>query len=293
MAKLKPVEEHKASGDIERVFHEVKQVLRINGVGLNFRSWAFFENSFPVIWSALSTNASSHEFEEASDQIRFEAVARAARLGRVGAAAGVHLGESQRYQLRKAIELYHYANPKLLLFTSALKIGMSGGIVGKNPEERARSRKLRRGIPERMFPMEMAGEKPSEPEVQTVFRDIRQTFGIPSIHSDFRTFALWPQYLSEYWRLLKPIAQGPELQQHSQEIRELARKLVATLPYPVTIERAILSDRGEDVEDFIKLTERFEDQLPDMILSVCLAALDWESEIDLSRSPFPPERMAA
>ncbi len=38
----KPVTVHEAEDEIERVYHEIRQVLRVTGVNLNLRTWATF-----------------------------------------------------------------------------------------------------------------------------------------------------------------------------------------------------------------------------------------------------------
>lgn len=113
----KQVAEHEAEGEIDRVYHEIKQTLRVTGVNLNFRIWASYERFFPVMWDAVRPNVETRAFENAADPLRTEAVRRATTLGSLEAAGRVRLGQSQIYQLRAALHLYHYINPKLLLLT--------------------------------------------------------------------------------------------------------------------------------------------------------------------------------
>ena len=44
--KPKPVKEIEATGEIERVYHEIKQSMRVSGINLNFRTWAGFDKFF-------------------------------------------------------------------------------------------------------------------------------------------------------------------------------------------------------------------------------------------------------
>jgi len=126
LGKPKQVTEREAEGEVERVYHEIKQSLRVTGVNLNFRAWAGYEKFFPVMWDAMRPTVETRAFEEAADQVRAEAARAAETLGRLDAASQVQLGESQAYQIKAALDLYHYVNPKLLVFTSAVKLALNG-----------------------------------------------------------------------------------------------------------------------------------------------------------------------
>src|ERR671910_2398512 len=108
--KPQPIAEHEARGDTARIYHEIRQTLRVTGVNLNFRTWAGFPVFFPVMWTAMQPVAASRAFESASDALRSRAVDLALELPRLHVSAA--LGESQRYQIARALALYDYINPK-------------------------------------------------------------------------------------------------------------------------------------------------------------------------------------
>jgi pimeloyl-ACP methyl ester carboxylesterase len=56
LGKPKPVDEYEARGETERVYHQIRQTLRVTGVNLNFRTWAAFEEFFPAMWDAVQPN---------------------------------------------------------------------------------------------------------------------------------------------------------------------------------------------------------------------------------------------
>lgn len=114
LGKKKPVAEYEAEGEIERVYHEIRQVLRVSGVNLNLRTWATFDKFLPAMWDALRPNLETRGFESAADRVRSDAVDAATVFPRLDAVASGTLGESQRFQLQRALNLYHYVNPKLL-----------------------------------------------------------------------------------------------------------------------------------------------------------------------------------
>jgi hypothetical protein len=94
--------------------------------------------------------------------------------------------------------LYHYINPKLLLFTSSIKLALDGEPIGQKSVD-SHLELITRGAPAKMYPMEMVAEKPQDKRLRDLFDDIKQTLSLSSINSDYRTLALWPDYLAAAW----------------------------------------------------------------------------------------------
>lgn len=181
LTKRKPASERAAEGETEGVYHEIKQTLRVSGVNLNFRTWAGYGRFLPLMWDVLRPNRETRAFEDAADKIRAEAAAAASGFPPAGA-TGV-LGESQSWQSRAALDLYHYINPKLLIVTSAVKFSLDGHAF---PEDApADAAHVERGVPARVYPMEMAEEDAGE-EIEKVFAVIKKTLRLESVNSDYR-----------------------------------------------------------------------------------------------------------
>lgn len=284
LGKPKPVTERAAEGESERIYHEIRQTLRITGVNLNFRTWAGYENFFPAMWEALRPNVETRAFENAADEVRAAAVREAVALGKLDAAARAQLGESQAYQVRAALALYHYINPKLLVFTAAVKLALDGEQTGQAGID---AELIERGVPTKMYAMEMIEEEPDDERLRTVFEDIKQTLSLSSINSDYRTLALWPDYLIAAWDDLKPITQQDEYRQASDRLRETARRYAQALPYAVPLSREQVEALGDDADEVARTTEKFERLLPSLILNIALFSLDWQSADALVQSPFP------
>ena len=283
--KNKPVAEHEAEGEIERVYHEIRQVLRVTGVNLNLRTWATFEKFLPAVWDALRPNLETRVFESAADRIRSEAVNAAAGLSRLDAIASVPLGESQRFQIQRALDLYHYINPKLLVLTSAVRLALDGEKIGRDAAgERER---IERGEPAKMFPMEMVAEEPEEKDIRELFDDIKTTLALPTINSDYRTLALWPNYLAWTWQRLRPLIEQSAYKHAADALRQTSRSLARELPLPFEFSRERVSDLGEDAEAVMQKTQKFEELLPPLILNIALFQLDWKTADVLRASPFP------
>src|SRR3569833_1008818 len=225
-----PVPEYEAEGEIERVYHEVRQSLRGTGVNLVFRTWASYPKFLPAAWDALRPNVETTAFEQASDTLRTEAVRQAQSLASPGSLATDGWGESRAHQIRAALELYHSINPKLLVLACAVRQALQGE-TGTRPAD-VKAEPAPRGEPARMYPMEMEAQKPADKAVRRLFKDIQKTLTLPSINSDYRTLALWPDYLAAAWQRLKPICQSPAFAQAGTQLREQAQALARQLPYP-------------------------------------------------------------
>ncbi len=285
LGKKKPVPEHEAEGEIERVYHEIRQVLRVTGVNLNLRTWATFDKFLPPLWDALRPNLETRAFETAADRVRSDAVDAATDLPRLDAVASGMLGESQRFQIQRALDLYHYINPKLLVLTSAVRLALDGETIGADVADAPEQ--IGRGQPAKMFPMEMVAEEPEEKELRDLFDDIKTTLALPSINSDYRTLGLWPDYLATAWQKLKPLVGQHEYKQATDALRETSRSLARELPLPFEFSREHVSELGEDADAVVEKTQKFEELLPPLILNIALLQLDWKAPEALRESPFP------
>ncbi|WP_162006541.1 halocarboxylic acid dehydrogenase DehI family protein [Roseimaritima sediminicola] len=283
------IDEYEASGEIERVYAEIQPTLRVSGVNLNFRTWAAQDHLLPLLWDPLKANCGTDTFEQSADELRATAAASAIRLSRLEAHPAAGLGESQAFQLHEALKLYHFVNPKLLLFTSTVKLALDGELhapdsfadVSKTP------RRVTPGAPPDMYPMAMVDEQPDDTTVQEVFDDIKQTLDLKSVNSDYRTMALWPAYLKAMWRSLKPVTQQQDYTDAADRLRDRSRQLAGQLPLPISLPTRTLEAGGADVDKAIETTAAFECLLPGLILNIALCLRDFVDDDRLSESPWP------
>lgn len=284
LGKPTPIAEWAAEGRMEQTYHEIRQTLRVTGVNLNFRTWATFGEFLPEMWEAFRANAGTRGFDEAANRLRAEAASAASGFGPPAIRKQVTLGESQAYQIGAALDLYHHVNPKLLLLTAAVRCILDGEtIVGTGTG----TERLLGGAPLRMAPMEMESDDPDDQQVKKIFDDIKETLQLPSINSDYRTLALWPDYLAAAWNRLKPLTQQPGYRSAADALRETARSLARQLPHRFTLDRARLEKDGVDVSEVAATTARFEQLLPGLILNIAWLEHDWRETEALTRPPFP------
>lgn len=97
----RPIPEEEAEEELDGIFHEIRQVLRVSGANLNFRTWATYPKFFRVLWDAIRPVAETRLFEESSDQLRALAARLAENLLRWDAATSVGLGKVRFFKYRR------------------------------------------------------------------------------------------------------------------------------------------------------------------------------------------------
>ena len=271
--------------DVESIFHDVRQTLRVSGVDLNFSVWAKQGALLPVLWRAIKPNAETRGFEQASDRLRALGVHYASRLGRLGASTDINLGESQAWQIQAALKFYHYLNPKLMLLTSALRLSLL--VEGPPGRPSAHSERIERGVPDGMYPMERESETPKDPRLADLFAEMKTELNVAKVSSDCRTLALWPDYLEAVWKSLKPVIRRVEYDYACDRLREESRSTALNLPCPIRLRMEDIRATGQDPQAVVRTMDEFERTLPALILNAALISLDWTPPQPLSDSPFP------
>ncbi len=151
---------------------------------------------------------------------------------------------------------------------------------------------VERGVPEGMYSMEMVEDHPTEARVRRIFTDIERTLSLTSINSDYRTLALWPDYLEAAWKRLKPRVGTAGYQAAAGALRDRSLAMARELPRRVVLSPGAIEALGEDMQKVRETTERFERLLPGLIVNIALLALDWEPAERLAVSPFPARSSA-
>jgi hypothetical protein len=290
LSSAQPVAEYEASDDLDDVYHDIRQTLRVSGVNLVFQTLAGVGNALPIIWQALSPAVSVQGFEQASDGLRAKAVELGAAMGKLEARDAVQTGPSQSYQIQKALGLYHYINPKLLVIVAALRLAIEdergpADVTG----QRLSAAPVLRGEPDGMYPMELVPEEPDDDQLAAVFKEITEHYALSSINSDYRTLALWPDYLSAAWERMKRKSAAPAYTQAIEALHAEGRKQASRLPVPVALTRFDFEARITDAAAVRTKLGDFERALPPLILNIALMALDWQPADRLRHSPFPLE----
>jgi len=122
-----------------------------------------------------------------------------------------------------------------------------------------------------------------------IFEDIKETLSLSSINSDYRTLGLWADYLEAAWNQLKPIVQTDEYKNASDNLRTAAQNLASRFP-AIALSKKQVEDLGEDADEILKTTEKFERLLPSLIINISLLSLEWKRAKNFSNRRFPSKR---
>jgi hypothetical protein len=134
----------------------------------------------------------------------------------------------------------------------------------------------------------MVDERPGDRRLRELFDDITHTTGADTINGDYRTLALWPEYLHAAWRGLKPVIATGLYRAAADDLRARARALTATLPYPVPLSPEHLGDAARERGAALQKTEQFERLLPELVLNMALLKLELAPPERALASPYPP-----
>lgn len=289
---LRQVEEREADGEIRRVYHEIRQVLRINGVFECFRSWAGFGSFLPELWEELRPLLETRHFEDAADALRRESARQAGVIAHLSAAQEARLGEGELFRLRATLDLHQYALPKLLLVVTLARRALLA-----KPEEPLPGQPallpvppppgIRRGIPSTMPPLELQEEKVADRELRRLFRELRRSQELKRLPDLYRALALWPAYLRGFWRQLEPLVGQERYGSAVGSLRALCEEGASGLPLHPAFPEARMERIGQDYEAVLAATEEREREFASLLLNVALAQGEWKSESQLGESPYP------
>ncbi len=288
--KLKLVREADAGERIRPIYQDIKQTLGVPLVNAIFQAYAVYPEFLERHWKAFKPVLQTQEFFELAERLRGEAYTRmhnyfsvpdfCARLREQSLTPGA------LQDLTSVVELFHYNDAPLLLLAAAqlqafeLRVGREG--TPTTPADHP------------VFPEKPAliDEDTASPDIRRIYEDIKKTLGLPIVNTDYRAFARYPDFLSAYWDVLKPILQSPVYSESQQGMRESAWNLVRELPARVDLTVSHLIDEGlsdDDLSDVVRITDLFLRSLSGLVLDVALAKIAVEGG---NRKNHRPERAA-
>src|SRR5438067_7214958 len=181
------------------IYELVTRKMRIGRVPLIFKALAA-EKALVPCWQALRPAIRVRAFEEAADDLRVKAATFAVDLGCPLIEtqlewAGYDVDEID--EIRGQVDIFHYADAKLLMAVCVLAEALSGGVGGVARGPRGEQR-VPRGVPHDMDPIELVPEA-ANGTLAKVFRSIRMHLGLGLVPDDFRALGRWPKYLDIDW----------------------------------------------------------------------------------------------
>lgn len=286
LKKGKPVliREHEAADDIKPIFADIKEDLGVPHINVLFQAYAAHPKFLRLFWRAMKPIVETQEFFGLAERLRAEAYTRmhnyfsipdlCARMTELSFSAGA------RQELTYVVELFNYNNPLMLLMTAA-QMQAFDKPVGRPKETHLASHPVFTHKPV------LVEEQYAPSSTKKIFEDIKRTLAVPILNSDCRALARWPDFLNDYWNLLRGIVQSPLYKEHYQAMRNSALTLAQELPSPYELTVAQLQDAGlsdEEVEAAVRLTELFLNILSGLVLNIAVAKIGLEGGNSAARS---------
>src|SRR5205823_2369507 len=204
--------------------------MRVGRVPLLFKALAA-EKALVPCWNALRPAIRVRAFEEAADDMR-------ARAARAAVDLGCPLIETQLEwagydvdeidEIRGQVDIFHYADAKLLMAAAALLQALNGGVGGAKRGARAEQR-VPRGVPQDMDHIELVPEE-ANGNLAKSFRSIRAHLGLGIVPDDFRAFGRWPKYLELAWADARKRDADPRAVEALKELATQADEAARQLP---------------------------------------------------------------
>src|SRR5213076_2014038 len=167
-------------------------------------------------------------------------------------------------EIRGQVDIFHYADAKLLMAAAALLQALNGGVGGAKRGARAEQR-VPRGVPQDMDHIELVPEE-ANGNLAKSFRSIRAHLGLGLVPDDFRALGRWPKYLELAWSDARK--RDEEGAASLKALGRLADEAARQLPVRVEIRDDSLRSSGADPSRVRAIVERFHRALPGLVLDL-------------------------
>jgi len=284
---LPQIREGEAPAGLAAVYVDIRHVLRLSYVPLLFRAAAATPGAMRAVWPRLRPAFAVRAFEEAADDLRAHLATAAVDLGTpliepVLAAAG--FDEDDVDEVRQQIDLFHYADAKVMLSAVVLARALEGHRVGGGHVRPALAVPVPDGVPADM-PMPEPVPQRGRGIAGEVLRDILRATHLPAGDADLHALGRWPGFLDLAWRELSSVLRGDRHEHAVRRISDEAERLTRHLPVAVEIPAGTLD--GPAMAATTRLAATMCDALPRLALLGAALKVALDGAEDALDSPFP------
>lgn len=248
--KFPQIDYEEASGELKEIYDDIQDTIRVPWVAYFCRVLALFPGYLPLAWGAAQPNFTTHYAEQAADTLREQSLLPTSSPPdlRTGL-QGLGWDNAQIDEVRLTLDTLNYGNPRYLLLITAWAEAFqdrSSGGVELSPEEAA---SVPRGIAEGMASLHLVDPDIATPEVQTLFKRVKDIHLYHGISSDYRVLANWPDFLRlALDQALEPVVQSQEYDLTCRALLMQAREMVRGFPAPAGINPSAIADSLSPLE---------------------------------------------
>jgi hypothetical protein len=263
-----------ATGRVLEIYRDMQSVLGVPHVSSFFQFLGTCPRFLDRFWTAVRPIAQTEVFFTCAHRLRADAYTRVHTYFQIpdlkGEIARQQFSLGAREELKDCINFFCYSVPMSLLLAALLTRSFEGPAGNPSiPRTPAPCHKPHRRIV-------MVEEDSAGPTVKGIFADIRFATGADVIHTVYRAFARWPDFLSSYWAAVKPIAVSDLFQHCESALREEAIHTVTELPGPVEFNSADMAEIGlteSETGSLIRISDMFFHSLAAALLNVSVARI--------------------
>lgn len=266
-----------ANGRVLDIYRDVQRVFGVPHVSSFFQYLGTTPRFLDSFWAATRPIAETEEFLSCAHCLRADALNRVQSNLTVPslkpelARQQFSLGACQ--ELKDCINFFRYSVPVTLLLASFLSESFKGPVGNPAlPRTPAPTPKPHRHIV-------LIDEETAPSAVKSIFADIRFATGADVVHTVYRAFARWPDFLQSYWASVKPIAISESFLQSESAVRERAIQTVKEVPGPIEFnsnELARLGMNPTEAHCLKDITAMFVHSLAAALLNVSVARIALE-----------------
>jgi hypothetical protein len=273
--QLVPLSE--ASGRVLEVYRDMQHIVGVPHISSFFQYLGSNPRFLDRFWTTVRPVVQSEAFFSCSSRLRADAYSR---VHSYFAVPNIKTEVDQQQfsigaceELKDCINFFSCSIPMSLLLASLLNEAFAGP-VGSSAIQTTPA-----PPPKPHRRIVLVDEDTSGPVVKAIFADIRTTTGADVIHTVYRAFARWPDFLQAYWSKIKPITTSELFQQTASSVREDALQITAELPGPFEFNASTLTEVGMNHVEASSLshtTDMFVHSLAAALLNVSFARIAME-----------------
>ena len=276
--KLPLLSEAQASDAVREIYFEVRARLAVSFTPTLYQAYGNYPQFLAEHWRRFRPLLDAQPFFRLAGRLRADAYTRAHSYFRVpdlcADITAQHFSEGAREELTETVELFQFVDSAMLLVAAAQLRAFDGRVgppaaASVQPAETTENERHVILIPY---------EKAPAP-TRRLYDDIKRCLELPYLDLDYQAMARWPDFLRDYWQVLRPAVESPLYKESESAVRETASALVDELPGPVELTISQLQDLGmndDDVTALVRITELMVRGMAGRLLNISIARIGLE-----------------
>ncbi len=269
---IHPRPEHLVDARLGAVYADTKAMLGVPWMGVVTMAFAHYPTFYEALSVGLRQVCGTTTFKKACAQLRSHAESQVTALlpqGLQRDLSSLRYTESELAQIRALIEVFSAGNMPYLMIATIARMLLEDQALTMDASHRfTKEEEL---SVQTIAPLTLIEPHHAEAQTAAVYKDIRQTLGLPFVNTDYRALARWPSYFAMAWNDLQPKIATPAYQAIVESTHAAAINLTRTLSLPAALTGEVLrgaSKRDASVHEVLEVVRLFQWLLPGLVINV-------------------------